>query len=108
MGEDLGGGVVVEEGVEPIPHGVLARELEGNLISAGLLSALIAQRQQGFHEFWLVVGQFVLALWFRGVDDSPRGQHEDHGIQSSVGIGDGAATHARGVVSEDAAQGACH
>ena len=84
VGEDLGRVVIVEEGIEPITHGVLARELEGDLVGAGLLTALIAQCQQGLDKFRLVMGQFVLALGVRGIDDSSRGQYENHGIQGPV------------------------
>ena len=42
VGEDLRWSVVVEEGVEPITHRVLARELESDFVGTGLLSALVS------------------------------------------------------------------
>ena len=104
MREDLGRRVVVDEGVEAVGGGVLARKLAADALGErGVGARLVAQAQQTGVHLGPVVAQPVVGLGARGVDERAVGEEEHERVERVVGVVDDATAHPRGVVGQDSA-----
>ena len=102
--QDLARIVEVQQRVEAITHGVLHRELLTDFVHRRRVGTHpVAQPQQAVKDLRLVVAQPRVGIGGTGVDHRARRQHHHHRIQCAVGVFDGAAGHAAGVVGDDAA-----
>ena len=99
VGEDLGRGGVVDQCVDAIAHGVLHRELLGDLGHRGRVrDHAFAQCQQAGVELGLQCPEPLVGVRGAGVDHGARGQHRDQRLQRPVAVLHRSAGHAGGVV----------
>ena len=104
VGEDLHGRVVVEEGIERVGHGLLARELGPDARGQRAVPAhLVAQGQERGVQVGTGAAEVVVRLGPRGVEHGAVREHEVERVQRVVAVLGDAAAHPGGVVGDDAA-----
>ena len=107
MPGDLERGFEVQQGVDPVTHGVLHRELAANGVHrVRVVEDSLTQPHQPRDEFGFGLGELPGGVRVGRVDPGAGGQDELQRIQGGVGVLGGAALHAGGVVGHHAANGA--
>jgi hypothetical protein len=102
--QDVDCPLVVDEGVDPVAHGVLDR-VEGGDAGEGIRVAAhaIPQPQQALVQLGLERAQPDVGIRLTGVDDHAARKHEHRGLERAVRVELGAARHPAGVVGDDPA-----
>ena len=105
VGEDLAGVVEVQQRVEAVAHGVLHRELLADLGHRRRVgpNPVPQPQQTGEESPARACAQSGVGVRGTGVHHRARRQHHHHRIHCAVGVLDGSARHAAGVVGDDTA-----
>ncbi len=104
VGQDVHGPVVVEERVQAVAGGVLARELAADPLRERFVPPyLVAQRGEAAPEVGAVMAEAIVGLRPRRVDEGAVGEDHGQGVQGVIAVLDDPAAHPRRVVVQDAA-----
>ena len=104
MGEDVGGPLEVEKGVEAVAARVLRGELVADAGGERLVAAdLVPQREELRVEVRPRPPELRVGVGLRGVDEGTVGEHDEERVERVVAVLRDAAAHPGRVVGEDAA-----